>query len=120
MRFVKDDPSPGYISQSIRMGFEKIVIDDHPARIFNELAATPYDFDSRCWINKKDFPFPVELQRSRTHNKKDPVITCDIKRDNRLPGFAETHIVCKNGSLLVQEKSDTVGLMRIKTAGLDF
>jgi len=61
MRFVKDDPGPGYISQSIRVGFEKIVIHDHPARIFNGLAVAPYDFDSRCWINKKNFAFPVEL-----------------------------------------------------------
>ena len=114
MRLVEDHPRPFDSVEPGRLALQEIVVHDHPPWVIGRRSVMADDLDTGRGIHHQDLPFPVELERGRTDDEDYALRRRHREGDDRLPGFAQPHVVGEDRALLRDEKSNPVGLMRVE------
>ncbi len=112
MRLVEDEPGPGRLLERVDVLRQDVVVDDHPIEAPLERRALLDDVRRRTRVGDGDLARPVALHRRGTDDEIRAV-WCDVpQRDDRLPRFAEAHVVGQDRASAAEQERDAFDLMR--------
>jgi hypothetical protein len=115
VRLVENNASKRQCAQRVRMAFQNVIVDDHPAcEVPTRHLARANDPNVDGTKRKPQLVRPVTLDRRRANNQPRARRRDGRQRDDRLMGFAEPHVIRENRSTAPDQKTDPLNLVWVK------